>query len=114
MTFELFFPCMTLECFAVAVLEVVPKGAKCVLDITDLVDGGWTDAFDDLIEYSQEFTNFYDVLQKAMVEIKSLATALPGNPILLRLFHANAITAMETIKDGLIDDEDRPPDCCPP
>ena len=87
---------MTLESFAVAALEVVPNDAKCVLDITDLVHAGWTEAYDDLIEYSQQCTNFYVVFQEAIAEIKSLATSLPGNPILARLLHANAITAMET------------------
>lgn len=96
MKFHVFFPCRTFESFAVAVLEAVGKDVTCILDISSLVDGGWTEAFDDLVEYSQEFTNFYEVFNEALLEIQSLATALPGNPILLRLLYANAITAMET------------------
>ena len=79
-----------------AVLEAVGKDVTCILEISSLVDGGWTEAFDDLVEYSQEFTNFYEVFNEVLLEIRSLATALPGNPILLRLLYANAITAMET------------------
>ena len=93
--FDLFFPCTTLESFAVAVLEVVPNDAKCLLDITSLVQGGWSEAFKDLIEYEQESTNFYKVLQNALADIESLATTHPHSPILARLLYANAITAME-------------------
>lgn len=49
------FPCWTHEGYAVALLDVLPKEIECVLDITDLIDGGWTNAFDDLVEFQQAF-----------------------------------------------------------
>ena len=61
-----------------------------------MVQGGWTEEFDDLVEYSQNFTDFYEVFEVGLSEIDSLRMAVPANPILTRLLYANAITAMET------------------
>ena len=91
-----YFPCITLESFARAVLEVVNEDAPCLLDISSLVHGGWTEEFEDLIEQGKDATSFYQVFTEAIADIRKLATALPNNPILLRLLYANAITAMET------------------
>ncbi len=66
------------------------------LDVTSLVAEGWTEEFADILEYNQDFTNFYQVFEVALSEIKSLRNSLPGNAILTRLLYANAITAMET------------------
>lgn len=43
------FPCRSLDCMAVAILEVVPDSAECVLDVTSLVDHELIYSFDDLI-----------------------------------------------------------------
>ncbi|CAE6872585.1 HEPN/Toprim-associated domain-containing protein [Paraburkholderia domus] len=42
------FPCASLDCMAVAMLEVVPDSAECILDVTALVDYGLVYSFDDL------------------------------------------------------------------
>lgn len=42
------FPCASLDCMAVAMLEVVPDSAECILDVTALVDYELVYSFDDL------------------------------------------------------------------
>ncbi|CAG9242114.1 HEPN/Toprim-associated domain-containing protein [Paraburkholderia caribensis] len=42
------FPCASLDCMAVAMLEVVPDTAECILDVTSLVDHVLVYCFDDL------------------------------------------------------------------
>ncbi len=42
------FPCRSLDCMAVAMLEVVPSEAECVLDVTTLVDRELVYCFDDI------------------------------------------------------------------
>jgi hypothetical protein len=44
------FPCASLECAAVAMLELVSRSAECVLDATSLVEAGRVYCFDDLAE----------------------------------------------------------------
>ncbi|WP_367239167.1 HEPN/Toprim-associated domain-containing protein [Pseudomonas fulva] len=90
------FPCQTLESMAVAMLEIMPEGTECVLDATDVVGGGWTDAFEDLTEYQKEFTNFYDIFISAVTDTQSLMALSPGNSTLARLLYSNIITAFET------------------
>ncbi len=90
------FPCQTLESLAVAMLEIVPAEAECVLDITDLIGGGWTHSFEDIIEYNKEFTTFYDVFATSILDTQSLMDLSPENMTLARLLYANVITAMET------------------
>lgn len=90
------FPCQTLECMAVAMLEIMPSDVECVLDITDLVGGGWTDSFEDLIEYQQDHTTFYEVFATAISDTRALIALAPENKTLARLLYANCITAMET------------------
>lgn len=90
------FPCRTEEGYAVALLEVTPENTYCVLDVTELVEGGWTEAFDDLIEYHRDFTRFYDVFSGSLNDIQSLKALAPHNETLARLLYAATITAMET------------------
>lgn len=90
------FPCTTLESMAVAMLEIMPAEVECVLDITDLIGGGWTDSFEDLIEYHQDHTTFYEVFATAIADTRSLIDFAPQNITLARLLFANVITAMET------------------
>jgi hypothetical protein len=92
---ELNFPCMTFDGFARAFLEAVSDDSQCTLDVTELVDGGWTDAFDDLAEHNRAFTSAYDTFDAAINEIRSLMDLSPDNPSLVRLLYANAITSME-------------------
>lgn len=42
------FPCASLDCMAVAMLEVVPDSAECILDVTGLVNHELVYCFDDL------------------------------------------------------------------
>lgn len=93
---DLGFPCRSLENLAVAMLEILPGETECVLDVTDLVGGGWTDAFEDLIEYNKEFTSFYEVFSLAISDTSSLIELSPDNNTLARLLYANVITALET------------------
>ncbi|KAB0669050.1 hypothetical protein F6V30_14545 [Oryzomonas sagensis] len=90
------FPCKTLESMAVAMLEIMPSDVECVLDITDLVGGGWTDSFEDLIEYHQDHTIFYEVFATAIADTRSLIALAPLSKTLARLLYANVISAMET------------------
>ena len=90
------FPCKTLESMAVAMLEITPSDVECVLDVTDLVGGGWTDSFEDLIEYHQDHTTFYEVFATAIADTRSLIALAPESKTLARLLYANVITAMET------------------
>jgi hypothetical protein len=90
------FPCTSEEGYAVALLEITPDDTYCILDVTELVDGGWTEKFDDLIEYHQEFTRFYDVFSGSLKDIQSLMVLSPQNETLARLLYAATITAMET------------------
>jgi hypothetical protein len=90
------FPCKTLENMAVAMLEIMSSDVECVLDITDLVGGGWTDSFEDLIEYQQDHTTFYEVFATAIADTHSLIALAHESKTLARLLYANVITAMET------------------
>ncbi|MGT2476482.1 HEPN/Toprim-associated domain-containing protein [Paraburkholderia terrae] len=42
------FPCASLDCMAIAMLEVVPDSAECILDVTDLINHELIYCFDDL------------------------------------------------------------------
>jgi hypothetical protein len=90
------FPCLTLESYAVALLEFLPDEAMCVQDVTELVASGWTDSFNDLEEYLQDFTTFYLVFSAAIDDTKSLLPLAPDNAALVRMLYASIISAMET------------------
>jgi hypothetical protein len=94
--FDINWPCVTFEGFIRAILEVVPGDAPCILDISDLLHGGWTEEFTDLIEYQREYTIFYDIFDTAIGDIKQLTSLDKDNQILSRLLFANTITTMET------------------
>ncbi len=90
------FPCRTHEAYAVALLEVLPEDASCILDVTALVEAGWTSAFDDLVEFNQEFTKFYEVFRASIDEITSLTSLAPENKALARMLYAAVISSLET------------------
>lgn len=89
-------PCSTIDAFARTLVEKLDKDAPCVLDVTDLVDGGWTNEFSDLEEYQARCTSLFEFFENAISDIESLLTLAEGNQTLLRLLYANSITAMET------------------
>lgn len=66
------------------------------MDVTALISGGWTNAFDDLVEYHQDFTTFYGIFKTSLEDITALAQVAPTNEALARLLYAGVITAMET------------------
>ena len=90
------FPCISAEAYALALMEFMPEDTECVLDITALVEGGWTNDFDDLLEYQCDNTIFYEVFVESMTEIHELKIVAPNNLALTRLLYASVITAMET------------------
>jgi hypothetical protein len=90
------FPCTTEDGYAVALLEVLPEDVTCILDISDLISGGWTDAFDDLVEFQQKYTNFYGAFKLAINDVISLMELAPDNEALCRMLYASVITAVET------------------
>lgn len=90
------FPCWTDEGYAIALLEVLPKDVECVLDISDLIQGGWTNAFDDLVEFQQDFTTFYGVFKTSLGDILALTQIAENNETLARMLYATVISAMET------------------
>lgn len=89
-------PCQTIEANAVALLSLCSEDAPCILDVTELISGGWTDSFEDLVEYHQECTTFYRIFKQSLEEIKSLIELDPDNKTLLKLLYASVITAMES------------------
>lgn len=54
------FPCMYAETYAVVLLENCSDDAECVLDITNLVNGGWVSDFDDIAEVQAGETKFHE------------------------------------------------------
>lgn len=89
------FPCSTENMYAVALIEVMPNEKFFVLDATYMVDSGWTEDFDDLIEYHSDNTHFFKDFTDSLDSTKDLANLAPDNPALMRLLYANVITVME-------------------
>ncbi|OYD73667.1 UNVERIFIED_ORG: hypothetical protein BDU10_5348 [Burkholderia sp. CF145] len=56
------FPCASLDCMAVAMLEVVRDDAECVLDVTELVENNRVYSFDDLLPALE--TNYVTTREK--------------------------------------------------
>ena len=67
-----------------------------VLDISELIAGGWTNAFDDLVEFKQDFTTFYGIFKASLEDISALTQIAPDNKTLARMLYAAVISAMET------------------
>ena len=89
------FPCSTENMYAVALIEVMPNEKFFVLDATYMVDSGWTEDFDDLIEYHSDSTHFFKDFTDSLDSAKALTNLAPDNPALMRLLYANVITVME-------------------
>ncbi|MDR6679514.1 hypothetical protein J2W58_003730 [Pseudomonas psychrotolerans] len=90
------FPCFGLENMAIAIMEILPSDAECILDVTALVEGGWTDSFDNFIEFSADHTAFCKTFYESLDDTVSLVELSPENKTLSRLLYANIITALET------------------
>ena len=93
--FAINWPCLSFEGFVRAVLEVVPDEAFCILDVSDLIVGGWTDEFEDLVDTQRKFTAFSESFATAIDDIKKLMLLDKNNQTLYRLLYANIITTME-------------------
>jgi hypothetical protein len=61
-----------------------------------MIASGWSDEFDDFIEYHQDNTTFYEVFRSSLTEALELAALAPDNGSLARMLYANVITVMET------------------
>ncbi len=89
------FPCSTESMYAVALLEVMPDEKFFILDATQMLSAGWTENFDDLIEYHSDYIHFYKDFLSSLSSTKELAKLAPTNPDLTKLLYANVITIME-------------------
>jgi hypothetical protein len=90
------FPCTSPEMYAVALLQVVPEDSHFVLDATEMISAGWSDEFDDFIEYHQDSTTFYEVFKASLAETLEMTALAPENRSLAKMLYANVITIMET------------------
>jgi hypothetical protein len=90
------FPCSSEEMYAVALMLVLPDEPYFILDATHMVAAGWTDAFDDFIEYHSDHTAFYKTFKSSLATTLELGKLAPENKDLARLLYANVITVFET------------------
>jgi len=90
------FPCISMDCYAVAVLLAITKDTYVRLDCTDLIGRKNFTAFQDYIEYCQEETNLFSVFKTSLAEIILLASTSNEHPTLAKFLYAGIITAMET------------------
>ncbi|MGM7446896.1 HEPN/Toprim-associated domain-containing protein [Idiomarina sp. ST20R2A10] len=88
------FPCMHCETYAVALLEICTDEDECVLDITDLVEGGWVNDFDDIAQVQAGETKFHEHFRASLEELSTLNES-DVNVTLQRMVFASVITAME-------------------
>lgn len=90
------FPCTSEEMWAVALLQIVPDDSYFILDATQMISAGWTDDFEDFIEYHQDHTAFYSTFKASLTETLELSKLSRDNAALARLLFANIITLLET------------------
>ncbi|TSP14044.1 HEPN/Toprim-associated domain-containing protein [Cupriavidus campinensis] len=76
-------------------LEAMQDEDRCVLDATELVEGGWISNFHDHEAIGVPTTRFYASYTDSTSSALSLLSAVPGNDVLLRMVYGNIITAME-------------------
>ncbi|MGL6462429.1 HEPN/Toprim-associated domain-containing protein [Aeromonas hydrophila] len=89
------FPCMSLETYAVLLLEMSKDDDICELDITDLVYSGWVDDFEDIEQVQEGKTHFYKIFENSLVELKDIKLD-ESTPVLQRMIFSSVITAMES------------------
>lgn len=88
------FPCTSLENYAVLLLDMCSDSDLCVLDITDLVDGGWVEPFIEVGEVREGKTHFFKIFENSLVELKDIQLD-ESTPVLQRMIFSSVITAME-------------------
>ncbi|MBW3517495.1 hypothetical protein KO537_22670 [Shewanella sp. NKUCC01_JLK] len=88
------FPCKYAETYAVVLLEHCDDEAECVLDITDIVNGGSVTDFDDIAEVQAGETKFHQNFCASLNELAVLNESTE-NATLQRMVFASVITAME-------------------
>lgn len=90
------FPCITPDCYTLAVLEVTPDDAEVIMDCTDCVKAGSIAAFDTYIEFLQPRTYLYEIFKTSIHEIENIVHTVEVNNTLAKLLFAGVITAFET------------------
>ncbi|TCT43811.1 hypothetical protein EDB29_101619 [Vibrio crassostreae] len=88
------FPCKYVETYAVVLLEHCDEESECVLDIIDIVNGGWVTDFDDIAEVQAGETKFHQNFCTSLDELAVL-NETTENATLQRMVFASVITAME-------------------
>lgn len=88
------FPCKYVETYAVVLLEHCDDESECVLDITDIVNGGWVTDFDDIAEVQEGETKFHQNFCTSLEELAVLNESTE-NATLQRMVFASVITVME-------------------
>lgn len=88
------FPCRYVETYAVVLLEISNDDDACELDITDLINGGWVDDFNDIAQVQAGDTQFHEHFKLSLDELSTL-NASSENKVLQRMVFASVITAME-------------------
>lgn len=88
------FPCKYVETYAIVLLEICLDENECVLDITDLVNGGWVNDFEDISQVQLGKTHFYEHFNASLEELSTLNVS-SENATLQRMVFASVITAME-------------------
>lgn len=88
------FPCKHVETYAVVLLAHCDDESECVLDITDIVNGGWVTDFDDIAEVQAGETKFHQNFCTSLDELAVLNESME-NATLQRMVFASVITAME-------------------
>ncbi|KLV46266.1 hypothetical protein SH16_01751 [Aeromonas caviae] len=88
------FPCMQIESLAVVLLCQCKDDDVCELDITDLVNGGWVNDFEDIEQIQDGETRFYENFVLSINELIVL-NRQKENQVLQRMIFSSVITAME-------------------
>jgi len=88
------FPCKYVESYAVVLLNICAYDDECVLDMTEIVNGGWVDDFDDIAQVHAGETKFHKHFNISLDEL-SLLNKSTDNLILQRMVFASVITTME-------------------
>lgn len=88
------FPCRYVESYAVVLLEISNDHDVCELDITDLINGGWVEDFNDIVQVQAGETQFHEHFRQSLDELSTL-NAFSENQALQRMVFASVISAME-------------------
>ncbi|MFM5212551.1 HEPN/Toprim-associated domain-containing protein [Aeromonas hydrophila] len=100
------FPCMQMESYALALLNMCKDDDICELDITDLVHAGWVDDFEDIEQVQSGETKFYKVFKNSLIELQDIELD-ESTPVLQRMVFSSVITSFEaylsdTIKKNVL------------